>query len=216
MSVALLVIMTVACLFKKEDLLAGFAQMELESYVGSILCAVFTVVFCLLNGMMIFTAPSVSLEGKTYWLIRSLPVSSADILRAKLKMHLWITVPVNAVCALVLAVAFRPSFPVAVLSVVIPVLYSVWVANIGLICGLCHPVLDWINEAQVVKQGTAILLTMLFAFLPVLPLAGIGVVLAIFSGWLSVIAVGALILLGDVLTYRYLMRGGVRRWENLG
>ena len=214
LSIPLLLIVAVAAVVKRDTILSVFSEIGWNG-INNILCCCFVLALCFLNSMALFTAPSVSLEGKTLWLIRSLPVSSADILRAKLKMHIVITAPVNLICGIVLAIAYTPSIPVILLLLIAPPLYCVWIANIGLICNLCHPVTDWINEAQVVKQGAAILLTMLFSTLPVFVLAAIGVVLAIFSYWLTLLFVCALIMLGVVLTYRYLMRGGVARWEGI-
>ena len=42
---------------------------------------------------MVFSASSVSLEGKNIWIVRSAPVSSAEILMAKRRLHLLIAVP---------------------------------------------------------------------------------------------------------------------------
>lgn len=56
--------------------------------------AVFAAMICMMLSMTLFTAPSVSLEVKTLWQLRSMPVSSADILRAKWRLHLlWCAIP---------------------------------------------------------------------------------------------------------------------------
>ena len=43
--------------------------------------------------MNLLTPPSVSLEGKTLWLLQSLPVTPWQALRAKLDLHLACTLP---------------------------------------------------------------------------------------------------------------------------
>ena len=75
--------------------------------------------------------------------------------------------------------------------------------------------LDWINEVQPVKQGMGVLFGMLFSTLSLLVLGGVGILLGMISLWLALVATLAILIVGIVLTYSYLMRGGVRRWENL-
>ena len=56
--------------------------------------------------MNLMAAPSVSLEGRTLWLVQSLPVRPWQVLRAKLQLQLVLTaVPalIAAVCAAVAA-----------------------------------------------------------------------------------------------------------------
>lgn len=65
-----------------------------------LLCAA----LCTLVGMNDMAAPSVSLEGKSLWLAQSLPVTSWQVLRAKLRMHLLLTAVPAALCGICMAV----------------------------------------------------------------------------------------------------------------
>ena len=70
--------------------------------IAPVLCAL----VCLLASMNLMAAPSVSLEGRTLWLVQSLPVRPWQVLRAKLQLQLVLTaVPalIAAVCAAVAA-----------------------------------------------------------------------------------------------------------------
>lgn len=67
-------------------------------------------VLCLLSAMNDTTAPSVSLEGKQLWLAQSLPVSPWQVLRAKLRLQLLITIPPMLLC-LVCLLAVYPGPP---------------------------------------------------------------------------------------------------------
>ncbi len=213
-SIPLTLIAAVFVAIQGDSLLVSFAEIPVPNIVD-LFGAILTVGLCMLTSMGFFTAASISLEGKTLWQLRSLPVTGQDVLRAKLMMSLCLTVPTNLIAGTVIAIAFKPSLPVILMLLLLPSLYAIWAANIGLICNLCHPVFDWINEAQAVKQGTAVFLTMLLTTLPIFVLAVIGAVLAFLTYWLSLIAIAGLMTLGIVLTYRYLMRGGVRRWNAL-
>ena len=57
-----------------------------------------TAALCMLASMNDMAAPSVSLEGKSLWLLQSLPVTPWQVLRAKLRLQLLLTaIPVLAV-----------------------------------------------------------------------------------------------------------------------
>lgn len=214
LGVPLAIIAVAFVAIKRNDLFLLFGEFSAE--IGNFFGFIMILALCVLNGTCLFTAPSVSLEGKNYGLLRSLPIPTEELLRAKLMMHYSIMSVTDLICSVIVLIAFPLSLPVALAVLIVPQLYSVWVANIGLVCGVCHPMLDWTNEAVAVKQGTAVMLTMLFGSLPAIVL-GIGaLVLSFVSPWLSLFALCAVIVTGDVLSYRYLMRGGVKRFESIG
>ena len=80
----------------KRDLLDVLQPMVGGQGIALILCAL----VCLLASMNLMAAPSVSLEGRTLWLVQSLPVRPWQVLRAKLQLQLVLT----AVPALIAAV----------------------------------------------------------------------------------------------------------------
>ena len=57
--------------------------------------------------MGIVTAPSVSLEGRSLWIVQSLPVEPWQVLRAKLRLHLLCVGAPALVSAVLLAAALR-------------------------------------------------------------------------------------------------------------
>ena len=50
-------------------------------------------------GMTLFTPSSVSLEGKNLWILQSMPVSGAQVLRAKLRMADLLTLPAAVIAS---------------------------------------------------------------------------------------------------------------------
>lgn len=125
---------------------------------------------CLLSTMNYTTAPSVSLEGKTHWLSCSLPVSSWQILRSKLMLHLALTVIPSVFCSVCLCAVLRPSVPECLFIIVMPVIFTVFYAAFGLVINLKSPNLNWTNETAAVKQSLGILVTL-------------------FAGWIFAVAV---------------------------
>ena len=69
--------------------------------------------------------------------------------------------PAGLFAAAVTAAILAPDFGTGILMVLVSGLYALFSAFIGLAEGVKHPVFDWINEVQVVKQSVAVLLTMM-------------------------------------------------------
>jgi len=123
------------------------------------------------------TAPSVSLEGKSVWLLQSLPLRSADILTAKLRLHLYLCAGPTVLCAAVLAFVMGAEFSVGVYMVVTALLATMLFAALGLMLNLKRPNLSWTNETVPIKQS--------------MPVA-----MVIFGGWaFAAVVVGAYFLL---------------------
>ncbi|MCL2316468.1 MAG: hypothetical protein FWC46_05210, partial [Actinomycetia bacterium] len=106
------------------------------------------------------TAPSISLEGKNLWIIQSLPVGAATILRAK-----WL-VQACAVVPVILVAGGITVFTVGIgwggfAAVVVPcVLFTLTGAGVGLIFNLHFYRFDFYNDQQVVKNSASVILTM--------------------------------------------------------
>jgi len=136
-------------------------------------------VLCLLSAMNDTTAPSVSLEGKQLWLAQSLPVSPWQVLRAKLRLQLLITIPPMLLC-LVCLLAVYPGSPLELLFIAVTALsYALLMALLGLFLGLKMPNLSWTNEVVPIKQSAC-------------------VALSLFGGWAVAMIPGALYLLTGI------------------
>lgn len=114
----------------------------------------------ILSAMNMMTAPSVSLEGKNLWLLRSLPVDPWEILRAKLDMHMLLSSAPALLSSVILGVVFRLEGMQIFYTAVTALLFVQFGALLGLTLNLKKPNLQWTNEAAVVKQSLAVLLTM--------------------------------------------------------
>ena len=103
--------------------------------------------------MNLLTACAVSLEGVSISLIRSLPVTPQQVLRAKLELHLMLTAAPAAVCTGVMSAALGAGVPGALAAVIFAIAISVLFGALDLMINLKMPYLNWTTEAVAVKQG---------------------------------------------------------------
>ena len=205
----------VALLWKGREMFALLDAMfvETEGSVPLLLC----VVLCGLASMNFMTAPSVSLEGKSLWLLQSLPIKPWRIFQSKIRLQLLLTGLPLLLC-IVCTVAVYPFHSMQLLILLLfSGSYVLLMALVGLFLGIKMPTLTWTNEIVLIKQGAPVMITLfggfgymvlLFVGFMLLP----GWVLG-FYGYMSCF-VGANLLLSG-WTYLWLRKKGVARFSTL-
>ena len=169
-----------------------------------------------LNATCCLATPTVSLEGKNIWIPKTMPISALTILQSKLLFHLIPVVPVMALCALCLGIAYGLSITALVLSVLVVSLAACFNATLGLWAGLRWARLDYISEAHPCKQSAAILVSMLSLMgLPVALGLGYWVLESMVSPTLYMALAATLLSGGSLGFYRIVTTWGVKHWESL-
>lgn len=108
--------------------------------------------------MMTTAATSVSMEGKEWWLIKSLPLTAKTVLDAKLLMNLLLILPFYLLSEVFLMLALKPGLQDSFWMMVIPAVILLFACVYGIAVNLHFPVLDWENEVSVVKQSASAIL----------------------------------------------------------
>ncbi|MBO7149783.1 MAG: hypothetical protein J6V71_02705 [Clostridia bacterium] len=112
------------------------------------------------------TAVSISVEGSTFYLMRTMPISTKRLLNVKLLVNLL----VGAIPALISSLVFAFSLKGAsiwfiLLGILNSVLYSVLGGNLGLLFNLLFPMMKWDNITKAVKQSFSVFFTVLVGML---------------------------------------------------
>ena len=196
-----------------RDLLGMFFQ---SAETRAVIPLVLTLLICLLATMNDITAPSVSLEGRSLWLVRSLPVRTQDVLSAKLRLHVILTAIPVALDALVFCFIAQTSVPEALLVLASSVAFVLFTAAAGLALNILMPNLNWTNEAFPVKQSPVVLIMIFGAWFVLAVIGGLYALLAgILSPLFYLLLVAVVFLLGFLLLLLWLRRGGSKRFEAL-
>ena len=118
---------------------------------GAVLCLLMGLISCLI----IISAPSISLEAKTLWLLKSSPLRPQDILSAKVLLHVLVSLPFLLFASVIFEIAFEMSLVSRIMVLILPVIVNILQALIGIFINLKYPKFDWITEASAVKRGAA-------------------------------------------------------------
>lgn len=202
-------------LLVKQDMVQMLLTMLPD--ISGMIAPIAALVLSMMIGMVLFTAPSISLEGKTLWILRSLPVSTKAIFRAKLNLHIFITLPAALFAAVCLILCFELGTADMICMLLCALLFTLWSAEIGLVFNLRHPTMDWISETQAVKSGISVLFTMLANFVIVLVPGALYLFLLAeqISGQVFLIGYLALLALLDWLLMHWLNTKGCRIFDAL-
>ena len=152
----------IAVLWKGGELFAMLDAMfaQTAGSVPLLLC----VVLCGLASMNFMTAPSVSLEGKSLWLLQSLPVEPWRIFRAKIRMQLLLTGLPLLLCIVCTAVVYPMQWIQLLMLLLFAGSYVLFMALAGMFLGVRMPTLTWTNEIMPIKQGAPVIITLFGSF----------------------------------------------------
>ena len=188
--------------------------------IGTGYADLITVGICAVIAFMVsmndVATPSVSLEGKTLWLVRSLPVDAKTVLKSKYLFEIYI----NALPALFLAICAVAATGADTLTAVLVILFAaaavVFYALFDLYCGLHKVNLNWTNEVVPIKQSVSVLVALFGGFGIAIGLTFPYLAFSAFVGAKIYIAVITVILSAmSFLLYRYINKKGVKIFEML-
>jgi len=204
----------VLILVKGKELLAalsGAGEME------EIVAAVVLLGLCAMASMTTISACSVSLEGKNLWIVRSMPVAARTVLRSKLALHLIVSAPGLLLAQIASIIAIRPDGLMTLWILLLPQIFNLLMSLFGQWANLCHPRLDWQNEAQPVKQGAAVAISMFGGMgLIILP-ALAGLLLWNALGGIDIVAAATAVIFAAAaaLLYKWCMGKGAEIFDKL-
>ncbi len=107
-------------------------------------------------GMVPSTAPSPSLEGKSSWILQSLPIEKKDIYKGKILFNLYMNLLPGLFAVITGLISLKVTFVECILGLLMIKSMVFFSSIYGLRCGLKHVNYEWDNEIQVVKQSAAV------------------------------------------------------------
>lgn len=217
MGIILTAALPIAALIFRSDILEVLTIFEqgipgFRAYVPLIICAFlsFTV------STTCVSTPSVSLEGKNIWILKSMPISARDILLGKLRLHILLTVPVSALSGLVLGLSFGCDMVGLMMVALIPALLSFLSGVLGMVTGLKWAKLDYLSEAYPCKQSVSVLVTMFGLMgLPILLGVGYYFLFDFLSPTAFLLLCGLILAILCYLLLRCMLTWGIRKWDSL-
>ncbi len=212
MGMIMMTILTVGIAVFGGDKVAQFLEMPLMGeFMAPVIIAIASVCVCL----NCTTSSSISLEGKKFWIVKSLPIKSTEIIKSKILVNLTIIIPALIINTMILAVALKISMIQYMIFLGITTLYAFLISMTGIIVNLYLPKLEWKSHVEVVKQSASAMISMLIGAISVAvpALLYIAIKPASFNTFSVIVALGLLTV--NLLLWVVIKTKGVRRFNML-
>lgn len=146
---------TIEMITEGEDL--GIDLNEVLNLMPKIFFGLIIATTCLTS----ITSSSISLEGKNFYILKSLPVKFDKILLGKILSSNLITMPAIFISDIVFFVAFKPEVFDAIAIILISIIMPTLIGIIGLLVNLKYPKMNATSDTEVVKQSTSSMVAVL-------------------------------------------------------
>ena len=165
----LVFVLIIAILLFKDNAINYFSK--ITGFSDTIKTNVF-VILSLLCALSSTTNSSLSLEGKSFWIVKMLPVSTSKIFLSKILVNLTILIPTIIVGGTFFGIYLHLS-PIEFLYIYLtPLSYALFASIGGLLLNVIFPRFDYENELRVIKQSLSVFLTIVIGLsLSIIPFA---------------------------------------------
>lgn len=151
----ILIILSIASLFyqnKISEILAQVTGVGLDIEIMILLIMGFSI------AMTYTPAISLSLEGKNFWIIKSLPIKAETLMISKVLFNLLLVVPIAIISVLMLGFALKIHILTQMLMLCLIIGFAVFMSFMDAIFNLYIPKFDFKNEVEVIKQSASAML----------------------------------------------------------
>ena len=159
----LMVVITIAISINFDGMINNLMQGEdigiSTNEIRAMMPKIFYGFVVFLSCMTSITSSMISLEGKSFNITKSLPVSPEKILLSKVLTSNIISIPVILICDIIFFIVFK----VAIIDIVFILLASIimptFTALVGILMNLKYPKMDATSDTEVVKQSMSSMLS---------------------------------------------------------
>ena len=165
LALTLSIYLCVAGLQELNSLLGGFLNTNNLPFMLSI-------ILCALPSMASISASSISLEGKSFWILKSSPIKENTLFLSKALTHMIIYMPFLLLSGIIVSICFSFSLLQFILLILPCLFLCSSLAFGGVLINLKLPNFDWEDPTKVVKNSLATLVSMILALvLTAIPIA---------------------------------------------
>ena len=135
------------------EMIMQSGQIVLLAQINNYFSVLFIGFICMTCFMTSITSSMISLEGKSFSILKSLPLKPFTIIQAKVLTAILIMIPCILVGDIIVFIKFGFDILSIILTLIASVLFPLIAETIGIIVNLKYPRMDAKNDTEVVKQS---------------------------------------------------------------
>ena len=165
-----LVLYMVACVLisiKFDSIVPGLVStlsMDMNQIHGYIPVIIFGLI-CITSFMTSITSSMISLEGKSFSILKSLPVKPSKIINAKVLTAALIMIPIILIGDTILFIRFKIELLQMIILIITSFILPLISESIGIIVNLKYPKMDAENDTEIVKQSMSSMISVFAGFI---------------------------------------------------
>lgn len=178
------------------------------AFISQMISRYIPVIACFVLFMAPTTYCSVSIEGKTFYLLKTMPIENKSFFNSKLCVNYIINALPSVISAILFSVAFKLSVLDIILTVALFIAILLCSSGLGLFFDIIFPNFTWEHPNRVVKQSVSCFLMVIVSFL----FSGLTFLLCFFTNvelYVILILLTAFFLLLFLILYLIIMNKGM-------
>jgi ABC-2 type transport system permease protein len=185
-----------------------------DSSINLMMSQLFILVIVMLGEMTCTTSSSISLEGKSLWIMKTLPVTTSQVFWSKMMINILLIIIPSSISLILLGIVFGFQWLYYVCGLAFIAAAAFGISMFGLLMNLAFPKLAYENEQEVIKQSMpAFLGVMVPMFVGILMLMGFFLLGPDMDGLFYIYLAGFAVL--DIVMYAILMSAGKKKYNSL-
>lgn len=207
----MLLIMAGATIFYSVDNILQAMEINTNNIdIFSLLIIAYTMLIFLSNT----TSSSVSIEGKNFWLMKSLPIKYSRVLGAKILFNMILVIPVTIISTIILKYTLALTTIQLLLLIILSIVLSAASSQFGLLINLKFPKMDALSDEQIVKRSASSLISILVPLVLIMSLFPLITSLKVDSNVFAIIILSTFTLIA-IIEYIIIKKHGVKQVKNL-
>lgn len=209
--VILILFASIATLFYDKNMI--LKMMEIDAASMSMYIAVLILIGFLV-GTSNTAACSISIEGKNFWILKTMPIKTTQILLSKILLNIFIVLPLTIVSIIIFSFSFKLTILQTIIVIVLAATLNLACSMFGILVNLKYPRLDFVSYTHVVKQSFS---SFLGVMVPLALLFGFGALYTVLNISIDmyVLLVFALLLAIIMIQYMILKKWGIKRFYKI-
>ena len=199
----LYIILCIIIAVKFDSFTVPDASFNIETIKSNLPVYIFGLI-CFSSLMTSITSSMISLEGKTFNLLKSLPVKPKQIVYYKILTSLIIIIPFILIGDIILFIKFNLDIISIILLIIASILLPIVTESIGILVNLKYPKIDASNDTEVVKQSMSSLIST-FAGMGLFALTAIALFTLLDNGFnnnmILIICISFYLIVASILIY---------------
>lgn len=194
------VIVAVIALINKSELESVVSMLSSELAgidLSGALAVLMIALLVMCSSMNIMSSAALSLEGKSLWILKTMPVTAREVLFSKAMPHIIVTTPPTLIASVLLLIASGASPIYWIFFILTPIAANALGAFFGMMINTACPKFEFENEAQPIKQSLSTFIATFALMFYGMAVIALNFVLSIF-GLAIVAAIATLLLTGGL------------------